>query len=358
MQGKRKKWTGIVAASLLMVTVVSSFSYAARTKKVMDMWYGSMNIIYNGKNVTNDLKPFVDKDGNSYVPLRILSTYFDKNVQWDAKTYTATVTDKAGSGVQQGEIAQLQNKILLKDIEITELKKKIENLEKELDEDSRDSKSIKTLEKDLNSDYDRYKSVDFDITLKSKNKDRDIEVRIEVDLSKDKSRWNDLSTRNIESYLEDICKDILKEFSKADITGYIRDKDARKDLITFSAKSNGRVSIDEKGSSSDKSLRKLEEQLTSDYRKYLDGIKLDVELKGDSDDVDFYVNIDLYDYKKEWKDLANSDIKRLMSNIYDDIEYEWSRANIRGYVYDTYDDDKLAEYYKSGSKKEKFERLY
>ena len=33
MQGKRKKWTGIIAASLLMVLVISSFGYAAKTKK-------------------------------------------------------------------------------------------------------------------------------------------------------------------------------------------------------------------------------------------------------------------------------------------------------------------------------------
>ena len=353
MQGKRKKWTGIIAASLLMVLVISSFGYAAKTKKIMEMWYGSMSIVYNGKDVTNDLKPFVDKDGNSYVPLRILSTYFDKNVSWNPKTYTATVTDKP-----DGNVTQLQNKILLKDIEITELKKKIEDLENELDGNG-SSKSLKTLEKDLNKEYDRYKSIDFEITLKGSNSNKEIDVRIEVDLSKDKSRWNDLSTRNIEDYIEDICEDILDEFSKADITGYIRDKDGRKDLVKFYTKSNGRVVIDEKDDrDSDVSLRDLERQLDDDYYDYFRDITLDIELKGDSDDVKFYVNIDLGKYKREWNKLSDSDIKKLMSKIYDDIEYEWSKAKIKGYVYDTDDRDDLAEYYKTSSGKERFERWY
>lgn len=357
MQGKRKKWTGIIATSLLMVMIISSFSYAAKVKKVMEVWYGSMSIIYNGKNVTNDLKPFVDKDGNSYVPLRILSTYFDKNVGWDPKTYTATVTDKPGTGAQQGEIAQLQNKILIKDIEITELKKKIEKLEDELDDDKKGSKSLRTLEKDLNNDHDRYKSIDFDISLSSSRNDKEIEVKIEVDLSKDRSRWDDLSTRNIESYLEDVCKDISREFSKADIKGTIRDRDGRKDLVKFYTKSNGDVVIDDKydrDGGRDTSRKDLEKDLDNRYYDYFRDIRFDIKLNGDSDDATFYVNVDLKEYKKEWKNLANSDIRKMMSKIYDDIEDEWSRANIKGYVYDKYDEKDLAEYYKTSSGKEKF----
>ena len=354
MKNYKRSFKTIVLTSLLVVLTFSSLGYAAsKSQKVLKAWYGTINIIYNGKNVTQQLEPFV-ADDTSYIPLRTVANIFDKDVQWDDKTFTATINDKTNSNV-----GQLQNQILIKDIEITELKRKIENLEDDLNDDKRGDKSIKSLEKDLNYDYDRYESIDFDISLKSSNSDKDIDVRIEVDLSRDKSRWNSLSTRRKEDLIKSITDDVLYEFPKADITGYIRDKDDRKDLLTFRMKSNGRLTIDDeddRGSSSSVSLRSLERDLERNWNDYFRNVPVEITLKGDSDDVKFYVNVDYYRYKSEWNKLSDSEIKRLMSNIYDDIEDEWRRADIIGYAYDTDKKDDLAEYYKSSSGKETFDR--
>lgn len=347
----KKKWTSIVVITLLTVLILSSFAYAERTKKVLEMWYNSMSIVYNGKDVTNDLKPFVDKHGNSYVPLRILSTYFDKDVKWNPTTYTATVTDKPLKNV-----SQLENQILIKDIEITRLENKIKDLEKELEDNEG---SLDDLEDDLNDDYGRYERIDFDISLKEKRKD-EIEVKIEIDLDRDKSRWNDLDDDDREEFIEDIVDDVLDEYRDAKVTGYIRDSDSRDDLYTFYTKSRGRVVIDHEKDRRDRDkstkLSDLEDELDDDYYDYFRDITIDIELTGDSDDVTFFINVDYDKYKREWNKLYDSDIKKLMSKIYDDIEDEWRRADIEGYAYDTDDKSNLAKYYKTSSGSEKFSR--
>lgn len=358
MQSKNKKFRITIVASLLMILAFSSLGYAAKSKKVLEAWYGTINIIYNGRNVTQEIEPFVAND-TSYIPLRAIANMFDKDVQWNSQTFTATINDKSDINLNQ-----LQNQILIKDIEISELKRKVQNLEKDLDDDRKGNKSIKTLEKDLNYDYDRYENIDFDITLKSSNKDKDIEVRIEVDLSKNKSKWNNLSSRKKEDFIKDISDDIHYEFSKADIKGYIRDTDGRKNLLTFNTKSNGRVVIDDeddryrdKDRNRDTSLRDLEKDLDNAYYDYFKKVPVEVTLKGDSDDVRYYVNVEYDSYKKEWNKLSNSEIKKLMGKIYDDIDDEWRRASIEGFVYDKDGRGDLAEYYKTSSGKEQFNRF-
>lgn len=353
MKNNKKNFKTLLLVSLLVVFTFSSLGYAAaRTKKVLEAWYGTINIVYNGENVTQQLEPFVAND-TSYIPLRTIANIFDKDVQWNPKTFTATITDKFNANV-----GQLQNQVLIKDIEIAELKRKIENLEEELNDDKRGDKSISTLEKDLNYDYGRFESIDFDISLRSSNSDRDIDVRIEVDLSRDRTRWNRLSTRDKENLIKDISDDVHKEFSKADITGYIRDRDDRRDLLTFRTSSSGRVTIDyeDDRDSRDTSLRSLERDLDGDYHNYFKDIPVDITLKGDSDDVTFYINLDYDKYKKDWNKLSDTNIKGLMSKIYNDIKSEWRRANVEGYAYDTDGKDYLAEYYETSSGSERFNR--
>lgn len=349
MKNRRKKWSSIVTVSLLVVMVFSSLTYAARTKKVLEAWYGTINIIYNGYDRTNEFQPFI-VDGVTYVPLRTMSTIFNKTVDWNNDTFTATVTDK-----EDADVIQLNNRILLKDLEIAKLEEKIKNLEDDLSDKGRNT-SLSDLEKDLNRRHDKFKKVDFDIELSGRNSNKNIEVKIKVDLDRDNSNWRNLSSSDKESYLEDIVDDILYDFPKADIKGYIWDTDSRKNLLDFEVRSNGKVSIDGKSSSnSSSSLRNLEKDLDSEYYDYFTDITLDIELKGDSYDVEFYVNLDYDYYYREWNKLSDSSIKRLMSNIYDDIEDEWDDADITGYIYDTYDKSDLAKYYRTSRGVEKFD---
>ena len=67
-------------------------------------------------------------------------------------------------------------------------------------------------------------------------------------------------------------------------------------------------------------------------------------LEGDEDDIIFYVDLDYDKYEDEWDDLTNTEIKRFMSDIYDDIEDVFEDAEIEGFVYDISNGDVLFEY--------------
>ncbi len=355
MLNKRKRWKTILGTSLAGILLASSLGYAttAGTKKMQEAWYGTINIIYNGQDKTAEFEPFV-VDGTSYVPLRTMSDIFNKNLDWNEYTNTATVSDKVTENVEFWK-----KQIIIKDIEISELERKVEKLEKEVKDTS--YISLRDMEIDLNKKYDRYERIDFEIFLKGD--ERNIDVRIETDLYDYRSRWDNLSNRDITNYIEDICDDILYEFPDANIDGYIRDTDDRKDLLTFYTTTRGRVVIDDDyryyddyDDYYDLSLRDLERELEDGYYDYFKDITLDIRLKGDSKYATFIIDIDYDYYKRKWNDLSDSQIKRLMSNIYDDIEYEWGRAEIDGYVYDTYGRSDLATYYKTSGGSEKFDR--
>lgn len=357
MKSQKKRWKITLTASLLIVLLLTSLSYAAgnkKTKKMLEAWYGSINIIYNGQNVTTQFEPFV-ANNTSYVPLRTISTVFNKDVEWNTSTNTATITDKTDDSV-----IYLQNQLSMKDLEINTLKREVERLGNDDRGKNKNDKSLNSLEKDLNRSYDKHEKIDFEITLKGDSKK--IDVRIDVDLSKDRSRWNDFSDKKREKFIQNICDDILHEFSNADIEGNIRDTDDRRDVLTFYTKSNGDVVLDDKYDKKDKnknkntSLKSLEKDLDKEYRNYFKDVPIEVELKGSTNDVKYTINVDYKEYKKEWKNLSDSEIKRLMSNIYDDIEDEWRKADIKGYAYDEYDKSDLAEYYKTSGGKDKFNR--
>lgn len=355
MLNKKRRWKTVLITSLAISLLVTSLTYAANvgTKKIQEAWYGTINIIYNGQNRTAEFEPFI-VDGTSYVPLRTMSNIFNKNVEWNAYTNTATVTDKVTESVNS-----LKNQIIIKDIEISDLKRKIEDLESEI-EDSR-YKSLDDIEKDLNKEYGRFERMDFDISLRGD--ERNIDVRIETDLYDYRGRWDSLSTRNRKKYIEDICDDILYEYPNANIDGYIRDTDDRRDILTFYTTSRGDLIIDDDyryyDDYYDVSLRDLEidlEYIYEDYFRNEDIPYLEIELLGTTRSPEFRVGLDYSDYRSEWRNLSDRQLRIFMSDIYDYIDSEWRDADIEGLIYDTYNREDLATYYRTSNGSERFYR--
>ena len=226
----------------------------------------------------------------------------------------------------------------MKDNEIKNLEEEIKRL-KEKDKVS----DIDDLEEQLNDDYGKYKNVNFDISLSGDKKD--ITVKIEFDYKKDKSAWNKLTTKNITSYLQDICDDILDEFPKADIEGYFRDssKTLSGKRYQFTISSKGKVSLDD-DYDDDIDLRDLEDDLNDMFYDYFAEFEVEIELEGDEDEIIFNVYMDYDRYDDEWDDLRDRDIEYFMEDIYLEIEEEFEDADIVGYIYDWDGKTKLARF--------------
>lgn len=341
----KKKIMSILITTMILVGSFGAFSYGNTVSKTLEAWYGTVRIIVDGENVTNKIEPFV-VDGTTYIPLRVVAETFNKNVDWNPSTSTATITD---------DLTQVddyyQTEILKRDVEIMSLRSQIERLEDEIEDI--ESVDLDDLEDDLNDDFDEYEDIEFDINLDGD--EDEIEVEIEVDLDDYDREWNDLSERDIEDYLQDIVDEILDVYPDADIEGFIIDTDEDEELIEFSITRRGNVDIEEIYEDID--ISDLEDDLDDYYYDYFRDINLYIELDGDEEDIEYIVEIDYDRFEDEWEDLTDTSVKRLMTSIYDDIEDELGRdAKIEGYVYDYSNKEYLARYYLRSTGKEVFSR--
>ncbi|MCH7320597.1 stalk domain-containing protein [Solibacillus sp. MA9] len=118
---------------------------------------------------------------------------------------------------------------------------------------------------------------------------------------------------------------------------------------------DARIAELEKKSST--SLKDLQNQLNKDYDDWSD-LAFDITLKGDKDDIDVEIEIDLgkNSYYKEWNALSDSTVKKFITYIVEDIWDEYEDAEITGEVIDIDEDDTLVTFSGKDEKLEKFKR--
>lgn len=323
-----KKAVVIITAILIFSLSLGAVVFADDNFQTLNAWFGSLSIYRNNQQVQLDVKPFI-VDGTTYVPLRAVSELFDKDVGWDGINYRIDLNDKPDEN-----LAHMTQELVEAQIKVLELESKVAQLETELAAKEEASKvdDIKDLESYLNRQHGTYKRVRFDIDL-YKNRD-DIDVDIYVDLDYDYYEWNDLSTSNIKSYLQDLVDDILKDYKNANIEGAIKDSSTsrRSTLVSFYTRTNGTVVIDTDyrdsgGRHSD--LYDLEDDLNWYYDKH-DGVYFHIALSGDRDSI----RVDLFVYEEDWDWLGRNEQQYYLEKLYDAINDSFPYAEVYGDVYD------------------------
>ena len=108
---------------------------------------------------------------------------------------------------------------------------------------------------------------------------------------------------------------------------------------------DARIAELEKKSNSSVSLKDLQKQLNKDYGDWND-MEFDITLKGDKDDIDVEIEIDLEksSYYRDWYKLSNSTIEKFINYIADDIWDEYEDAEITGEVIDIDEDNTLVKF--------------
>ncbi len=103
--------------------------------------------------------------------------------------------------------------------------------------------------------------------------------------------------------------------------------------------------------SRNRSLSDLERDLLEDYDE-IDEVPVDdIQLKGDEDEVDVVVEVDLRYYDDEWKDLSDSDIKRYIENLVKGIQKELSKnTEVNGEIVNNDKNDVLVKFSKDGTR--------
>jgi hypothetical protein len=317
-----------------MISTLTLSASGDMTKKTLEGYYG-VKIKYNNQFLTSQDQPFI-VNGRTYVPLRMLmETFTDKDIQWDSSNNQVLIYSKfsAMEAIYTQQILERNKQISDLNKTVSSLKYKISLLEDELINASVD---LDDLEDDLTNDYEDYENLNLSITLKGDINDIELTVKL------DENDWKDLSTNKKEDLLQDICDDIWNEdgLEEADVEGFI--KDGRRKLEEFTVKADGNVELLD----FDDLLEEFEEDLEQKYEDDWDdeNLPLKLYLSGDEDDVDFEIRFSLRTYDDEWDDLSDYELKRLMDDIYDDLRDEYEDADVIGYIYDTHNDENVAEY--------------
>lgn len=209
-------WIAILLSCILM------FTFAEDRGKVVQGTESDARIIYNGKEAVFGIKPVLI-DGSNYLSVRVISSLFDKNIHWDSNKNEVIITDKTNP-----ELEYLSSELALKDKSIQELEAKLKKLESKTVIVKR--LSIEELQEKINNEFGKYEGVSYRVIL-SGNED-EIRTIFEIDLSKDRSSWNSLTTKERYELVEEVAEVIMEEYVSANqglLQGYI----GFKNVVTF-----------------------------------------------------------------------------------------------------------------------------
>ena len=328
---------------VLAASLITGGAFAGSQKKYLEA-YDDVQIEYNGANLTGADGPLIINN-KTYLPLRMLmDTFGDKSVIWDNAMRKVKIFNK-----QSASETGYMNQIAQRNARIAELEKEVQALKAQIATSGTSSdKKISDLKKDLNDDYEDYDKKDIKISLSGDTS------KIKLTVTLKKADWSDFSASEKENFMEKLCDDIWDEFSKATIDGTI--KDGSKELDSFTVKAGKDVSLDDGDEDEDDDAADLSDLSSAIVKKFKtdwtdEKLVLSLKLSGTKTNLTYKVSLDMSKYDDEWDDLSASEKKGLMDDIYDEIKDEYSKATVKGYVYDTdkgknvatYDGSKLTE---------------
>jgi len=148
-----------------------------------------------------------------------------------------------------------------------------------------------------------------------------IPLRVVANTFNKKVDWNPLTST---AYITDDLTQVNEHF-QAEIL--------KRDVEIMNLQSRLKQLEKEVESKKEISLSDLEKQLNKDYGEYKD-IEFDISLSGSASKVNVKIDVDLYDYKKEWNGLSSSKRESYLQDIVDDVLEAYDGANVYGSIKD------------------------
>jgi len=353
---KNKKFTRrltiIFAGAILFTTVLHG---ASLTKKI-DATFRDIKVYYNNQQKTMAQEPFI-YNNSVYLPVRAVSELVGKDVQWDSSKNGVYVSDNGTSTAPNTLVQQLQSEIASKNFEIARIngeKSMLESKIKELEANGGGGTGtpgdLRETLAYIEKHYDYKHSIDWDFRLSQTNS------RINVEVSfysrSDGEKWDKLTTKEQETFLKSISREIRFDHKDVYINGKVIDSRTDKTVGTFDYSRSDAFSYKQEGSAL---FSILEDDLTRIFRD-IDG-ELDVDeirLQGDEGNITFTVVVDLKSgaSRTSWDKLEveqlygkDNPIRYFMEDVEEAIRYDFSSAKIDGYIENSADNyENLARY--------------
>ncbi len=222
MKTSKSRKLALVIAITMLVLAFSTTGFAAYFTKTLQANYRNITVFVNGAQKNLKSEPFI-VDGTTYVPLRDMAEILGNTVAFNPATYRIDITDMGDAG--------LQYDLFIKDARIKELEAKLNEKEKE-EEKSTDLDKLESKILDRFDYIDRDEKLEVtDVQLSGNKDDITVKIYVKTRYQDQLDAWNKLRDSNKIEYLQDVVDYILRDYSKADISGYIRDEaDNFKDL--------------------------------------------------------------------------------------------------------------------------------
>ncbi|MBU5676517.1 copper amine oxidase N-terminal domain-containing protein [Alkaliphilus sp. MSJ-5] len=148
-----------------------------------------------------------------------------------------------------------------------------------------------------------------------------IPLRVVANTFNKKVDWNPLTST---AYITDDLTQVNEHF-QAEIL--------KRDVEIMNLQSRLKQLEKEVESKKEISLSDLEKQLNKDHGEYKN-IEFDISLSGSASKVNVKIDVDLYDYKKEWNGLSSSKRESYLQDIVDDVLDAYDGANVYGSIKD------------------------
>jgi|GEM_PF-985557 len=335
MNNKRNRRIAMIVAVLMLTMAFSTTGFAAWMGKTIQAQYRNISIFVNGeyKQAKTEagvvVEPFI-VDGTTYVPLRGISEILGYKVAFNPATYRI---DVSGSGMDTAA----QYEILI-------LKAQIKELEDQLAEIEDAELDVNDLESDLKSDHRYFDDLSItDIEVYGDKEEISLEIYVDTSDDDEFAAWKALDDSDIEYYLERIADDILAVAEDVKISGFIEDEYDDKQLVDFTVDSRGNISLDGTSDYADiDDLGALEDAVKADFDKIMDLNIADLDLYGDTNDIEIVIEIDTTDDAQfaEFKSLNEDDFENYIEDVVGAVlsADEFDNADITGYIFDKFDD--------------------
>lgn len=250
---KGKKGYLVVVACLFILLALPLQATSYLQTKQID--YQPLNLYIDNTQTTLSQQPVLI-DNVTYIPLRALSNALGIGIRWDQGTKSIYVTQTSNNNV-----ISLQQQIISKDYEISSLKAEVAQLKAQIANNNSSSSSSSssssgtfsknnpTTGKDILGTEltytqnqlktlfgDEFDDIEFDFKLRLSSSK--LKLTISYDTSKENRAYDKLKSRDIKSFLEDVCEEVRDYHKDIIIDGTIEytNTDTTKTTFTYSKK--------------------------------------------------------------------------------------------------------------------------
>ncbi len=339
----KRRFAVLLMTAVMLLVFGSIAAEATVATRQIQVNYNNVMIYTNGKlvSVAAGQEPFL-LNGVTYVPLRVAGEALNSEVNWVAETKTIYITGGTSTGTAS---------LAAKNQEIADLKEQISDLQAKLDDEDNESDDydLDDIRDYLLDDYDDLEDVNIDDIELDGDEDY-VKVEIIVDLDDYEDEWEDLSTRDIRDWLDDLVDYIQDKITDDTVVdGMIYSADDE-DLVEFYKKGDNRLEVDVINDYSGENASDVEDSLEDEIYE-VDDLEFSIsyiEYDDDDDIVNVKFAAEDYDCADQWDELSRTTIEDAADDIGEDIANEFEDENVkveavRLYFYDE-DEDRLASY--------------